>query len=256
MTKGAALRAFPMAPSPLAAPLTAGDFATHRAMSCRDARSTGVATSTVTAMAAPPTWVVEPSGPLRGDVVISGSKNAVTKHMVAALLADSPSVIDRAPRIGDVDITASMLEALGAHVDIDGERISIDPQPVGASVIPPAFSRLNRIPILFLGPLLHRHGEAHVPLVGGDRIGRRPVDFHIAALEEMGAEVVIGPEGLEAKATRLHGARIRLPFPSVGATENVLLSAVRAEGRTVIENGAVEPEVPERAQGPQRMGAR
>jgi UDP-N-acetylglucosamine 1-carboxyvinyltransferase len=122
--------------------------------------------------------------------------------------------------------------------------------------VPLEFSGLNRIPILLLGPLLHRNHEAFVPLVGGDRIGRRPVDFHIAALEAMGVDVDVTPDGIAARADRLRGARITLPYPSVGATETVLLSAVQAEGRTVLVNAAVEPEVTELALFLQRMGAR
>ena len=121
--------------------------------------------------------------------------------------------------------------------------------------MPEAFTGLNRIPILMLGPLLHRTGEAFVPLVGGDPIGRRPVDFHVAALRALGAEVEAGPAGIIARASRLHGARIDLPYPSVGATETVLLSAVRAEGKTVLRNAATEPEVVELALFLQRMGA-
>ena len=106
-----------------------------------------------------------------------------------------------------------------------------------------------------LGPLLHRTGEAFVPLVGGDPIGRRPVDFHVSALRALGAEIDEGPDGITARASRLHGARIDLPYPSVGATETVLLSAVRAEGKTVLRNAATEPEVVELALFLQRMGA-
>ena len=122
--------------------------------------------------------------------------------------------------------------------------------------MPLEFSGLNRIPILLLGPLLHRAHEAFVPLVGGDRIGRRPVDFHVSALQQMGAEVEVQPQGITARmAGRLRGTRITLPYPSVGATETVLLSAVLAEGRTVIHNAATEPEVVELALFLQRMGA-
>jgi UDP-N-acetylglucosamine 1-carboxyvinyltransferase len=201
------------------------------------------------------TWKIDPVGPLRGDVTVRGSKNAVTKHMVAALLADSPSEITNAPEIGDVDITAQMLRALGVVVRVEVDKIRIEPPVIGGSQVPLEFSGLNRIPILLVGPLLHRVGEAFVPMVGGDRIGARPVDFHVDALRQLGAEVEQTPEGLEAKAVRLRGARIRLPFPSVMATETILLTAVLAEGRTIIENAATEPEVIELALFLQRMGA-
>ena len=206
------------------------------------------------------TWRVEPSGALRGDIQVRGSKNAVTKHMVAAMLGDGPSTIRNAPEVGDVDITAAMLEAIGFQVSRSGGDVTVAPNgPVSANTVEPrvpeAFTGLNRIPILMIGPLLHLTGEAFVPLVGGDLIGRRPVDFHVSALRALGAEVEAGPTGIIARASRLHGARIDLPYPSVGATETVLLSAVRAEGKTVLRNAATEPEVVELALFLQRMGA-
>ncbi|HTQ94334.1 MAG TPA: UDP-N-acetylglucosamine 1-carboxyvinyltransferase, partial [Streptosporangiaceae bacterium] len=176
------------------------------------------------------TWRVEPSGALRGDIGVRGSKNAVTKHMVAAMLGDGPSTIRNAPEVGDVDITAAMLEAIGFGVSRSGGDITVAlAGPASGSAlqprVPEAFTGLNRIPILMIGPLLHLTGEAFVPLVGGDPIGRRPVDFHLAALRALGAEVEAGPAGITARASRLYGARIDLPYPSVGATETVLLSA-------------------------------
>src|SRR5919199_3243864 len=206
------------------------------------------------------TWTIEPVGPLRGEVRISGAKNAVTKLMVASLLSEEPGTVTNAPELGDVDLTAGMLRAIGAEVDVqltaDANRVTVDPKVLTASRLPVSYTGLNRVPILLVGPLLHRIGEAFVPLVGGDRIGTRPVDFHVGALRQLGAEVELTDEGLEAKAVRLHGAHIRLPFPSVGATETVLLTAATADGRTTLENAAIEPEVVELALFLQRMGAR
>lgn len=201
-------------------------------------------------------WQIEPNGPLVGEVQVAGSKNAVTKHMVAAVLGTSPSTITNAPAVGDVGITRDILTSLGVGVAIDGDRITIEPSARLEPEIPPEFAGLNRIPILLLGPLLQRNQEAFVPGVGGDRIGQRPVDFHIAALRAMGADVEVTPGGIVAHASRLQGTRITLPYPSVGATESILLSAVMAEGRTVLRNAAVEPEVIELALFLQRMGAR
>jgi UDP-N-acetylglucosamine 1-carboxyvinyltransferase len=200
-------------------------------------------------------WHIQPNGPLVGEVEVSGSKNAVTKHMVAAMLGTAPSTITNTPDVGDVGITADILTSLGVGVEIDGGRISIDPVESPDAKVPLSFTGLNRIPILLLGPLLARNNEAFVPIVGGDRIGRRPVDFHISALEAMGAEVEVSDEGISARAQRLRGAQITLPYPSVGATESVLLTAVLAEGRTVLRNAALEPEVTELALFLQRMGA-
>jgi UDP-N-acetylglucosamine 1-carboxyvinyltransferase len=201
------------------------------------------------------TWHVEPSGPLRGDIHVRGSKNAVTKHMVAAMLGDAPSTIRNVPEVGDVQITTAMLESIGYYVGRSDAEITIVPGNAVEPRVPEAFTGLNRIPILMLGPLLHQTGEAFVPLVGGDSIGQRPVDFHVAALRSLGAEVEVGPHGITARATKLYGARIDLPYPSVGATETVLLSAVLAEGKTVLRGAATEPEVVELALFLQRMGA-
>jgi UDP-N-acetylglucosamine 1-carboxyvinyltransferase len=175
--------------------------------------------------------------------------------MVAAMLGDAPSTIRNVPEVGDTDITAAMLESIGYHVVRSDAEITIVAGDGVEPHVPEAFTGLNRIPILMLGPLLHQTGEAHVPLVGGDPIGQRPVDFHVSALRALGAEVEVGPSGITARAARLHGARIDLPYPSVGATETVLLSAVLAEGKTVLRNAATEPEVVELALFLQRMGA-
>ena len=203
-------------------------------------------------------WSVAPSGPLRGDVFVRGSKNSVTKHMVAAILGDGPSTIRSVPEVGDVAITADILRSLGVGVDHDDASGTIVVESGGdiATEVPLSFSGLNRIPILMLGPLLHKAGEAFVPMVGGDPIGQRPVNFHIDALRQLGAEVEVRDDGIRAKASRLHGAKIELPYPSVGATESVLLTAVLAEDRTVLRNAATEPEVTELALFLQRMGAR
>jgi UDP-N-acetylglucosamine 1-carboxyvinyltransferase len=201
-------------------------------------------------------WHIRPNGPLVGEVQVSGSKNAVTKHMVAAMLGTQPSLITNAPDVGDVGITADILTSLGVGVEIVGDTITVHPIESPSGDVPLKFTALNRIPILLLGPLVARNGEAFVPLVGGDRIGQRPVDFHIAALEEMGVEIDVATDGIRARAAHLRGAAITLPYPSVGATESVMLTAVMAEGRTVLRNAAVEPEVTELALFLQRMGAR
>ena len=129
-----------------------------------------------------------------------------------------------------------MLGSLGAGVAIEDGTVTVDPRTVTECRVPMSYTGRNRIPILLVGPLLHRLGEAIVPLSGGDLIGPRPVDFHVEALRAFGAEVTVTDEGLHAKTAGLHGARIRLPFPSVGATQTVLLTTARAQGRTVLEN--------------------
>jgi UDP-N-acetylglucosamine 1-carboxyvinyltransferase len=201
-------------------------------------------------------WSIEPNGPLRGEVQVRGSKNAVTKHMVAALLGTGESTIHNAPDVGDVEITARILEAVGAQVTRSGDSVTVVPPTEATPEVPLSFSGLNRIPVLMLGPLLHLTGEAFVPMVGGDRIGRRPVDFHVEALRSFGAEVEVTDEGIHAQCSKLTGAIIALPYPSVGATESALLTGAVAQGKTVIRNAANEPEVLELALLLQRMGAR
>jgi UDP-N-acetylglucosamine 1-carboxyvinyltransferase len=201
-------------------------------------------------------WLVQPNGPLSGDVCVRGSKNAVTKHMVAAILGQGPSTVSNVPEVGDVEITTEILRAVGAGVEQSGGVLTITPPEQALPEVPLSFSGLNRIPVLLLGPLLHLTGEAFVPRVGGDRIGSRPVDFHVKVLRSLGAEVDLSPDGIRAKCRRLRGAIIELPYPSVGATESALLSAALAEGKTVVRNAATEPEVLELALFLQRMGAR
>jgi UDP-N-acetylglucosamine 1-carboxyvinyltransferase len=202
--------------------------------------------------------MIQPNGPLRGDVRVRGSKNAVTKHMVAALLGRGPSTIGNVPEVGDVQITAGILRAVGAGVDLDAgaETLTVTPPEDIVPEVPLSFSGLNRIPVLLLGPLLHLAGEAFVPRLGGDRIGSRPVDFHVQALRAFGATVEVTERGIHATCSRLRGTVVELPYPSVGATESALLCAALAEGKTVIRNCATEPEVLELALFLQRMGAR
>lgn len=209
------------------------------------------------AASAASSWAVEPSGPLRGEVRVSGSKNAITKHMVAAILGDTPSTIANVPDVGDVGITTDVLRSIGVGVERSGDTVTVTPSATLDPEVPLRYSGLNRIPILLLGPLLHARQEAFVPVVGGDRIGTRPVDFHVEALRAFGAEVTETDEGVRAKVHgRLQGTQITLPYPSVGATETVLLTAALAEGRTVLKNAATEPEIIELALFLQRMGAR
>jgi UDP-N-acetylglucosamine 1-carboxyvinyltransferase len=181
---------------------------------------------------------------LRGTIRASGAKNAATKQMVAALLSTEESILRNVPKIGDIEITSGILSSVGAKVEWLGpDSLAIRPAGVRTGDIPLAFSGVNRIPILLLGPLLHRCGTATVPVVGGDEIGPRPVDFHLQALETLGAEIKTLDGRYEATARRLKGNIIELPYPSVGATESALLASCLAEGTTTIRNAAMEPEV-------------
>jgi UDP-N-acetylglucosamine 1-carboxyvinyltransferase len=194
--------------------------------------------------------------PVVGQIRALGAKNFATKAMVAALLADTPSVLTNVPPIGDVAITQAMLEAIGAGVNVDGETMRIDPGPIRSGNVPIPDSGSNRIPILLLGALLHRFDEVAVPVVGGCKIGERPVDFHLDAIEQFGGTVETTEEGYIARRkSRLKGTQISLPYPSVGATETCLFLGVLAAGRTVIANAAVEPEIIELITQLRAMGA-
>jgi UDP-N-acetylglucosamine 1-carboxyvinyltransferase len=203
-------------------------------------------------------YEIEGGTPLHGNVAISGAKNAATKQIVASLLTDEAVVLHNVPRIGDTAVTLEMCQSIGLTASwSDGPRATLvlHTPTVHSAEVPVAFSGVNRIPILLLGPLLHRHGKAVVPLVGGDDIGKRPVDFHVYALERLGARIVFEDGRYFAQADRLQGAVIELPYPSVGATENALFAAVLAKGVTSIKNAAIEPEIIDHVMLLQKMGA-
>jgi UDP-N-acetylglucosamine 1-carboxyvinyltransferase len=203
--------------------------------------------------------VINGGKPLRGRIEVRGAKNLATKAMVAALLAETPSVLRNVPDISDVNVVTGMLAAYGVEVTKVGEgELRLDP----SNVLKAHFAQIDalagssRIPILFCGPLLHRLGEALIPDLGGCRIGDRPIDFHMDALRAFGAIVDKSYEGIRLTAPNgLKGANIELPYPSVGATEQVLLTAVLAEGVTELKNAAIEPEIMDLIAILQKMGA-
>lgn len=199
--------------------------------------------------------------PLRGRVDVKGAKNLATKAMVASLLGETVSTLRDVPAISDVAVVRSLLEVHGVRVSEGDEPGSLvfDPSDVESAHFEEidAHAGASRIPILFCGPLLHRLGQAFIPDLGGCRIGDRPIDFHLDALRKFGAVVEKLPSGirLSRPGARLHGANIHLPYPSVGATEQVLLTAVRAEGVTELRNAAIEPEIMDLIAVLQKMGA-
>jgi len=201
-------------------------------------------------------WEIRGGVSLHGEVTPGGAKNAVTKQLVASLLTPEPCVLSNIPRITEVDVILDMLRELGTQAEWLGEdTVRVQTPQVTSTGVSEQYSGINRIPILLMGPLLNRVGEANVPLVGGCRIGDRPVDFHVAGLEAMGAEIDYSPTSFLARSDRLVGCHHRLPYPSVGATENLVLAAVTAKGTTVIENAAIEPEVVDLILFLQQMGA-
>lgn len=192
--------------------------------------------------------------PLRGRIRVAGAKNAATKLMVATLLTDEPCRLENVPHLGDTEITAELLSAIGSTLEWEGSSLHLHTPTIRTTSVH-ALTRKNRIPILAIAPLLHRGQHADVPVVGGDKIGPRPVDLHLQSLRAMGATVTQTESAFVAEATTLTGANIRLDFPSVGATETVLFAAVLAKGITRLENAAVEPEVLELIMFLQKMGA-
>jgi UDP-N-acetylglucosamine 1-carboxyvinyltransferase len=197
--------------------------------------------------------------PLSGRVDLKGAKNLVTKAMVAALLADSPSVLKDVPKISDVEVVARLLELHGVSINFnDAGVMELDPRGVKQArmVDIDAHAGSSRIPILFCGPLLHQLGEAFIPDLGGCHIGDRPVDFHLDVLRNFGAVIEKSENGTRLSAPNgLHGAKLSLPYPSVGATEQVLLTSVRAKGLTELSGAAIEPEIMDLIAILQKMGA-
>ena len=194
--------------------------------------------------------------PLAGEVRISGAKNATLPILAATLLADGPVSIANVPHLRDVTTTIELLGHMGAGVTI-GERMSIevDPSSLRHCHAPYELVRTMRASILVLGPLLSRYGEAEVSLPGGCAIGSRPVDLHVAGLRALGAEIRVENGYIRARASRLRGARLVLDTVTVTGTENLMMAAVLAEGVTVIENAAREPEVVDLALFLNAMGA-
>lgn len=203
-----------------------------------------------------PSYLIEGGTPLRGSARISGAKNAVTKMVIATLLTTDPCTLRNVPLLGDLDLTISLCRDMGSEVQLDDHTLLIHTSGVNCSIVSSEVGGLNRLAILTAGPLLHRCGEADIPMPGGDRIGLRPLDFHINGLKAMGADVTEKEGRYSFHNPRgLHGATISLPFPSVMATENFLITASLAKGVTVIENAAMEPEITDLIKLLQKMGA-
>ncbi len=193
---------------------------------------------------------------LTGSVRVSGAKNAALKLMAATLLADGRSTIRGVPRIRDCFTMGEVLEHLGAGVSWGGASVTIDTSGVSSVRAPYELVRQMRASIVVLGPLLARTGRAEVAMPGGDNIGSRPIDLHVRGLRAMGVEITLEHGFLRAESPGLRGAAITLDYPSVGATENLLMAAVAARGTTVIDNAAREPEIADLAEFLVSMGAR
>ncbi len=203
-----------------------------------------------------PKIVISGGRPLSGDVTISGAKNAVLPILAATLLADEPVSIGNVPHLHDVTTTMELLGGMGVQLVLDERmKIHIDPRPADRYFAPYELVKTMRASILVLGPLVARFGQAEVSLPGGCQIGSRPVDQHIRGLQALGAEVTVENGYIRARSRRLKGARINMEMVTVTGTENIMMAATLAEGTTVIENAAQEPEVVDLAHCLNAMGA-
>ncbi|WP_010246333.1 UDP-N-acetylglucosamine 1-carboxyvinyltransferase [Acetivibrio cellulolyticus] len=205
-----------------------------------------------------PKLIVSEGNPLKGTVRISGAKNSVLPIIAASLLGDRESIIEEIPYLSDVKVMCDLLKSFGANVEFSDNktRMRIDSNIINNTTAPYELVNKMRASVLVMGPLLARMGVAKISLPGGCAIGSRPVDLHLKGFAAMGAEITQGHGYIEAKVDgRLKGSKIYLDFPSVGATENIMMAAALAEGQTIIENAAIEPEIVDLATYLTTMGA-
>src|SRR5262245_6645007 len=200
--------------------------------------------------------VIEGGVPLRGEVRVSAAKNAALPLLAASLLSPEPVELENVPQLADVTTIRTLLERLGTEIeDQDGRTIARTPT-LRSVEAPYELVSTMRASVLVLGPLLARAGRARVSLPGGCAIGARPIDLHLRGLERLGAEVTLSQGYVEARAARLKGARIVFDLVTVTGTENLMMAASLAEGTTILENAAREPEIPDLARLLTAMGAR
>lgn len=199
-------------------------------------------------------FVVKGGRRLKGTVRVSGSKNSALPCLFATLLTDEVCVLENVPDLQDIRTAFRLLERLGKKVDVSSSRVTVRKRGALRAQAPYDLVRRMRASAVVMGPLLARLGRAEVSLPGGCAIGARPINFHLKAFEKMGARISVH-EGYITAVGRLRGGRVKLPFPSVGATENVLMAATLARGRTTIENAAREPEISDLANLLTGMGA-
>lgn len=206
-------------------------------------------------------YIVEQSGPLRGEVSISGAKNAVLPLMAATLLSDDECIIDAVPHLADVSLMKEILSSLGSEIKVTGaSTISVRTEDILSTEVQKDLVSRMRASILVMGPLLARKGRVRIPLPGGCAIGARPIELHLKGFEILGAIITKSEDNDYVEAVAggqgLIGDQIYLDFPSVGATENIMMAAVLAEGTTYIENAAEEPEIVDLANFLNKMGAK
>lgn len=200
--------------------------------------------------------VVKKSLGLDGALRVSGAKNAALPILAATLLCDGECRIDEVPALNDIQIMCALAECLGAEIEQKKNGVIVQPGSLKNHVAPYELVSKMRASFLVMGPLLARLGKTRISLPGGCPIGTRPVDLHLKGFAAMGADIKTGHGYVEARADKLHGAKIYLDFPSVGATENLIMAAALAEGQTTIENAATEPEIVDLANFLIRVGAK
>jgi len=201
-------------------------------------------------------FLVRGSGPLNGELHVGGAKNSALKLMAASLLAEGTTRLVNVPDITDVAIMTELLEAMGVEIQRTGHSVDINVPNEIDPIAPYSLVERMRASIVVLGPLLARIGRARVAMPGGDDFGSRPIDMHLQGLEQLGARFSHEHGDINGEADRLIGAEVFLEFPSVGATENLLMASVLAEGVTIIENAAREPEITDLANFLSEMGGR
>lgn len=201
-------------------------------------------------------YLIEPIKKITGEITVSGAKNGVLPIMAATLLSTEPCTIHDVPSLKDVSVMVEIIRFLGANVERSGSNMTVKVDDIKKTEAPYEYVSQMRSSFDVMGPLLARKGVARVPLPGGCAIGERPIDLHIKGFKALGATVEFGHGFVEARAEKLVGSSIYLDFPSVGATKNIMMAATLAEGITIIENAAKEPEVVDLAIFLNKMGAK
>ncbi len=188
-------------------------------------------------------YLIKPIDKIRGEITVSGAKNGVLPLMAATLLTDKVCIIEDVPQLKDVNIMIEILRVIGAKVERQGKNLKIQVPKILRSEAPYEYVSQMRSSFDVMGPLLARTGIARVPLPGGCAIGERPIDLHLKGFKALGATIEVGHGFIEARCDKLKGNKVFLDFPSVGATKNIMMAATYADGETVIENAAKEPEI-------------
>ena len=199
--------------------------------------------------------IVKKSNPLKGKVKIDGAKNAVLPIIAATLLVKGKSVLHEVPDLTDVHVISDLIRHLGAEVEYKDNTLTVDASNLTTCEAPYELVRKMRASFFVMGPLLARFNQTKISMPGGCSIGTRPIDLHLKGFKALGAEIVMDHGFVEAKADKLVGSKLYLDFPSVGATENIMMAAVLAEGTTIIETAAEEPEIVDLANFLNEMGA-